>query len=121
MLTGMGDTQSSNNAPASWWDAFLQFWNPSIPTSTLAANYYQGAQYGVLPTIPEPSATTTPQDQAQAVQNAIAQAATNGTYNTSPSLGVTATDLSNVPTSTYVLAAIGVGALVLVMTAKGKR
>lgn len=32
---GLGDQQ----APASPWDAFVQFFNPSVPTSTLAGNY----------------------------------------------------------------------------------
>jgi hypothetical protein len=87
--------QNNNNAPASAWDAFVQFWNPSIPTSTLTANYYQAAQYGNVPTIPEPSATTTPQQQAAAVQQAITGAEAQGTWQTNPDLGITATDVSS--------------------------
>lgn len=80
------------NGLGSYWDDLVAYNTPSAWGSAAADAYYR-VNYGNVPAIPEPSATTTPADQAAAVRASIQAAQDAGTWTGDPRLGTTATDV----------------------------
>ena len=130
------------------WQDFKDFWNPSLPTSTVAANVYQRATYGNIPapttaTVPggpapnlpltydattgtvtdnttgETISVTDPTDRAAALTALINQSIASGDY--TPDATPVATDLSNIPGWAWALGAGLVGVVVLSIALGGKR
>jgi hypothetical protein len=126
MKTRLGTAQVDCSA----WGSALDFFNPTVTTTTYLANAYQCAQYGTMPapgivtpnapqTADEMTGAWTPgqaentgADYAAATDAAIAAAIATGTYNPAGNLPVTATWLD-----TYkwpiIAAAAALAALVL--------
>lgn len=125
MAAGMTPAQRAraNQTLGNYWQDFLDFWNPALPTSTVGANIYERNQYGIIP-VPTPatvpggaapgapvsydpstgtvSATNTsgetveitdPQARAQALTDLINQAISSGSY--TPSGTPVASDLAS--------------------------
>lgn len=135
---------------ATVWQDFKDFWNPALPTSTVAANYYERALYGNIPaptpgTVPggaapklpvsyDPSTgtvtdnttgetiqVTDPTARALALTDLINQAMASGAY--TPNAPPVATDLSSVLGNIpgWAWALGGVVGLGLVLSIGGKR
>ena len=135
------------NTLATTWQDFLDFWNPSLTTSTVAANIYQRAQYGNIPT-PTPGTVpggaapnlpvtydpstglvtdnttgatvqiTDPTQRATALTDLINQAIASGNY--TPAGAPVASTLGSIPGWVWALGA-GLGGVLLLSLAMGGR
>lgn len=141
-LNAPAGVSADSGAPSGLWDAIKQFFSSSIPTSTLAANYYEAINYGQIPQLqnapvaPVAGAPQTqqqmtdptawnPQTAAAAGKTAYEQGlrdwltsqAASGSWNPAGRLPVSATDVSNFSSNWGALLIAGglvAGALLLV-------
>lgn len=105
---------------------FTDFWDPSVKTSTWAANFGSWLNWGDTPKLIVPSATDTPADIARLQRAAIAGAESAGAWSPTPRLGVTAEDAVKAANALngakwwIIGGALGLGVVAVVALKKGR-